>query len=205
MSALHGSTVRSVSFSHDGKTVASGSGDKTLKLWDVATGTELRTLEGHDDPVRSVSFSSDSKTVASGSDDRTIKLWNIKEEGWALDTLIEHACGWVWGYLQNNKDAAPDKELCPQAPKEEAKVIVDDSKARSRYTPPDPRLPVVVQPGVGNGPSTSPSSTVNIHRTATTHDQKRRPSPPVNPRKRPSSLPATPEPPRSSQPWKIEK
>jgi WD40 repeat protein len=65
----------SVAFSSDGKTVASGGGDKTVRLWEVATGKEIRTLKGHQEWVRSVAFSSDGKTVASGGLDRTVRLW----------------------------------------------------------------------------------------------------------------------------------
>ncbi len=56
--------------------LVSGSYDKTIKLWDVKTGKEIHTFEGHDGPVRSVNFSPNGKTLVSGSDDKTIKLWN---------------------------------------------------------------------------------------------------------------------------------
>ena len=62
----------------DGKTLASGSGDKTIKLWDVATGTEIRTLTGHTGGVNSVAFSPDGKILASGSADGTILLWDVE-------------------------------------------------------------------------------------------------------------------------------
>ena len=47
----HDRSVSCVAFSPDGKTLASGSGDKTIKLWDVATGKEQATLKGHTDMV----------------------------------------------------------------------------------------------------------------------------------------------------------
>jgi WD40 repeat protein len=85
----HPSEVFSVSYSPDGKTLASGSVDNTVKLWDVVTGKELKTLNGHQNWVWSVSFSPDGKTLASGSADNTVKLWDVGTEK-ELKTLKGH-------------------------------------------------------------------------------------------------------------------
>src|SRR4051794_6032025 len=73
----HTEAVFPVAFSPDGKTLASGSLDDTIKLWDVQTGKEQATLKGHTDWVGSVAYSPDGKTLASGSNDKTIKLWDV--------------------------------------------------------------------------------------------------------------------------------
>ncbi len=74
----HEGTVSSVSFSPDGKILASGSYDNNIKLWNAETAAEILTLKGHDGGLSSLSFSPDGKTLASGSYDSTIKLWNTE-------------------------------------------------------------------------------------------------------------------------------
>lgn len=72
----HAVDVWGVSVSPDGKTIASASYDKMIKLWDTE-GHLLHTLQGHTGGVVRVSFSPDGKTIASASHDRTIKLWDL--------------------------------------------------------------------------------------------------------------------------------
>ena len=73
----HTSNVRSVAFSPDGNTLATGSWDDTVRLWDTKTGAHIRTLTGHTNSVLSVAFSPDGNIIATGSDDGTMLLWNL--------------------------------------------------------------------------------------------------------------------------------
>ncbi|PLZ80949.1 hypothetical protein CEN44_29050 [Fischerella muscicola CCMEE 5323] len=85
----HSESVNSVAFSPDGKTIASGGPDKTIKLWDTTTGRVIKTLTGHNNGVYSIAFSPDGKTIASGSADNTIKLWDVTT-GQVIKTLTGH-------------------------------------------------------------------------------------------------------------------
>lgn len=68
----------------------SSSSDKTIKLWNIANGQEIRTLKGHSQGVDNVIFSPDGVTLASGSWDNTIKLWNLTN-GQEIRTLKGHS------------------------------------------------------------------------------------------------------------------
>jgi WD40 repeat protein len=89
--------VNSLSFGEDG-VLASSSADMSVKLWDVASGSLLMSLEQHSDTVRAVAFNNDG-VLASASDDRTIKLWDTAT-GTLLSTLRDqprHVNGLAFG------------------------------------------------------------------------------------------------------------
>jgi len=72
----HTEAILSVAFSPDGKNLVSGSGDTTVRIWDILTETPLFTCEGHKHWVLFVSFSPDCSKIASGSMDNNIYLWD---------------------------------------------------------------------------------------------------------------------------------
>ncbi|MFB7468100.1 WD40 repeat domain-containing serine/threonine protein kinase [Streptomyces sp. NPDC056224] len=86
------SRVESVAFSPDGTVLAGGYGDKTIRLWDIASRTTLAPLTGHKNSVVSVVFSSDGKTLASGSSDHTVRLWDVASRT-CTATLVGHTGG----------------------------------------------------------------------------------------------------------------
>ena len=72
----HEGIVSAVAISADGKTVASGSRDGTVRVWSTATGEQTLKLDGHEGRVSAVAISADGKTVASSSDDGTVRVWS---------------------------------------------------------------------------------------------------------------------------------
>src|SRR5919199_3016672 len=110
----HNGAVNSVSFSPDGKMIASASDDNTVKLWSI-DGKLLRTLKGHTNSLRdsftarvnSVSFSPDGKRIASASNDKTVKLWSV--DGTLLRTFTGHT-NWV-----NSVRFSPDGQTIASA------------------------------------------------------------------------------------------
>ena len=88
--AGHTKSVLCVAYSPDGRRLASGGKDGSIKIWNTTSNQALLTLKGHADTVRSLAFSPDGKQLASGSDDRSVKLWDL-ESGREILSLKDHA------------------------------------------------------------------------------------------------------------------
>ncbi len=74
----HSGYINAVAYSPNGRIVASGGVDQTVKLWDVETGLEVRTLRGHSSAVQALRFSPDGRWLASGGTDVVINLWDVE-------------------------------------------------------------------------------------------------------------------------------
>ncbi|NEP45495.1 MAG: hypothetical protein F6K35_42280, partial [Okeania sp. SIO2H7] len=85
----HTDWVTAVALTPDGTKAVSGSRDKTLKIWDLATGKELATLTGHTYKVTAVALTPDGTKAVSGSEDKTLKIWDLAT-GKELATLTGH-------------------------------------------------------------------------------------------------------------------
>jgi WD40 repeat protein len=89
----HSYSVNTVTVLPDNRLAVSGSGDNTLKIWDLESGRELDTLQGHTGSVNVVAIMPDGRRAVSGSNDNTLKVWDLKS-GHTLRTLTGHS-DWV--------------------------------------------------------------------------------------------------------------
>ncbi|NEP75869.1 MAG: hypothetical protein F6K25_30370 [Okeania sp. SIO2G4] len=103
----HQHPVYSIAFSPDGETIASGSADNTVKLWN-RQGQLLQTLKGHENFVYSIAFSPDGETIASGSADNTVKLWTDLR----IEDLTKRGCEWLNDYLITHPQELKKLKIC---------------------------------------------------------------------------------------------
>ncbi len=86
-----------VAVTPDGQRAVSASGDKTLKVWDLESGRELRTLHRPLDWVTGVAVTPDGQRAVSASDDKTLKVWDLDERARAAHPHRPHeSCQWRW-------------------------------------------------------------------------------------------------------------
>jgi WD40 repeat protein len=94
----HQASVSSVAFAPDGKSIVTGSDDKTAKLWSIDRRL-LQTFQGHQDDVSSVAIAPDSKRIVTGSRDQTVQLWNID-----LDFSLARSCNYLQDFMTLSND-----------------------------------------------------------------------------------------------------
>jgi WD40 repeat protein len=82
----HSGPVTAVAFAPNGRTLVSGSVDRTLKIWDATSGQVLKTLSGDTEPISSVAYLPNGKRIVSGSFDRSVVIWDA-DTGEAIRTL----------------------------------------------------------------------------------------------------------------------
>ena len=86
----HTEPVISVAFNYDGRRLASGSGDTTVRFWDVQTETPLHTCKGHNHWVLSIAWSPDGKKLASACKNGSVIIWNADTGNQIGNTLNGH-------------------------------------------------------------------------------------------------------------------
>src|SRR5260370_3980 len=87
----HYRSVMCISYSSNGRHIASGSDDKTIRIWDAGTGAPVgEPLKGHTDRVRCIAYSPDGQHIVSRSADKTIRIWDAETGAAVGESLNGH-------------------------------------------------------------------------------------------------------------------
>lgn len=121
----HTNSISALCYSPDGKHLASGSWDKTVKIWKVESGDLVHTLKGHNHIITTLTFSPNGKYLASGSKDKTIVMWDVVS-GKKLKTF-------TGDYYINNLAFSPDGKHFASATDDSQIVIRDTETGVSDY------------------------------------------------------------------------
>ncbi|MBM3224797.1 MAG: hypothetical protein FJZ47_13465, partial [Candidatus Tectomicrobia bacterium] len=107
--------VRAVAFSRDGQRLATGSEDRTARVWEVSSGWLLTTLEGHRGNVRAVAFSPDGQRLTITHRDETARVWDVSPEIRSKEAIAELVrCKALWRFNEGRLlRADPDPTTCP--------------------------------------------------------------------------------------------
>jgi WD40 repeat protein/serine/threonine protein kinase len=127
--AEHLDAVGAVAFSPDGLMLASGSKDKSIKIWDLATGKSIRTFDGDSSTIWSVAFDSKGTQLVTGTGFWRVMLWDLKT-GKSIQSL-DHAAS-VWSVA-----ISPDGQLLASASGDKTTKIWDATNGKLIYNLPD--------------------------------------------------------------------
>jgi WD40 repeat protein len=84
----HSGPVYALAFAPDGKTLATGGADKTVRIWDLDSGKERLKLLGHSGQINAIAFSPDGRTLASGGADQVVRIWNAQRDEVMVTLLL---------------------------------------------------------------------------------------------------------------------